>query len=191
MWGQRGVSIGPAWGQRMDDKASAQTLGRSEIVAGLDREFARLHVNACAVIEQTSPDTLYAVPTQTESPSTSRRLPSIGESVLRGAAAIEQTFGGITANLWDNPFEWTLPEFLSTPAKVIDHLAEVEATRGRAFSSFIDDDCLLKHVAVPSGDTRPLIDLLSETVVRAATYQAEALVALKILSGISPPGFII
>ncbi len=175
----------------MDDKTNEQTLGKLEIVDSLDREFARLHSNARAVIEQTSIDILYAVPTQTGSPSASRQLPAIGESVLRGAAAIEQTFGGITANLWDDPFEWTLPEYLSTPAKVKDHLDEVEATRQRAFSSFVDDACLLKHIAVPSGDTRPLIDLLSETLVRAAGYQAQALVVLKILSGISPPGFII
>jgi hypothetical protein len=70
-------------------------------------------------------------------------------------------------------------------------LAEVEATRKRGFSSFADDACLLKHIAVPSGETRPLIDLLSETLLRAADHQAQALVALKSLSGISPPGFII
>ena len=175
----------------MDDKTNAQTLGKREIVTSLDREFARLHFNACTVIEQTSTAILYASPPQSGLPSDSRQLPSIGESLLRSAAAIEQTFGGITANLWDDPFEWTLPEYLSTPEKVKDHLGEVEATRKRAFSSFADDDCLLKHIAVPSGSTRPLIDLLSETVVRAAQYQTQALVVLKILSGISPPGFII
>jgi len=111
--------------------------------------------------------------------------------VLRYAAAIEQTFGGITANLWDDPFEWTLPEHLSTPDKVAEHLAEVDKIRKRAFSSFVDDACLLKHVALPTVETRPLIGLLLETLVRATDYQAQALMALKILSRISPPGFII
>ena len=185
----------------MDDKTNAQTLGRREIVESLDREFARLHLNSCAVIESTPVDILYAAPAQAElislgsargSPTSElTSLPSVGEGVLRCAAAVEQTFGGITANLWDDPFEWTLPEYLSTPAKVNEHLAEVEATRKRAFSSFADDACLLKHVAVPSGETRPLIDLLSETLLRAADLQTQALVALKTLSGISPPGFII
>ncbi len=175
----------------MGDKTIAETLGKREIVASLDREFSRLHFSACAVIEQTSIETLYAIPAQTSLPSASRQLPSIGESVLRGAAAIEQTFGGITANLWDDPFEWTLPEYLSTPAKIREHLGEVEATRKRAFASFADDDCLLKHVAVPSGGTRPLIDLLLETLLSASSFQIQALVGLKILSGISPPGFII
>jgi len=92
---------------------------------------------------------------------------SVGESILRCAGAIEQTFGGITANLWDDPFEWTLPEHLSTPDRINEHLAEVEATRRCAFSSFGDDASLLKHVVVPSGESRPLIDLLRETLRRA------------------------
>ncbi|HEX2269316.1 MAG TPA: hypothetical protein VHH35_07275, partial [Pyrinomonadaceae bacterium] len=55
--------------------------------------------------------------------------------ILRSAAVIEQTFGGLTANLWDDPFEWTLPETLSTPELVIEHLSEVDALRQRFFSS--------------------------------------------------------
>jgi hypothetical protein len=174
----------------MGDTTNAQTLGKREIVASLDREFSRLHHQACALIAATSIDVLYAVPEQT-GPSASPQLPSIGESVLRSTAAIEQTFGGITANLWDDPFEWTLPEYLSTPIKIKEHLGEVEATRTRAFASFADDECLLKHVAVPSGGTRSLIDLLLETLLNANSFQIQALVVLKILSGISPPGFII
>lgn len=178
----------------MDDNRNAQTLGKREIVASLDREFARLHLNSCAIIETTPVDILYAIPAQAEMSSLSAGLgsaSSVGESVLRSAAVIERTFGGITANLWDDPFEWTLPEYLSTPARVNEHLADVEATRRRAFSSFSDDASLRKHVVVPSGESRPLIDLLRETLRRAADHQAQALVALKTLSGISPPGFII
>jgi len=174
----------------MVDKTNAQTLGKRDIVTSLDREFSRLHQRSCALVSATAIDVMYALPEQTGS-SNSRQLPAIGESILRGAAAIEQTFGGITANLWDDPFEWTLPEYLSTPAKIKEHLGEVEAIRQRAFTSFTDDACLLKHVAVPSGDTRPLIDLLLETLLNAASFQTQALVTLKILSGISPPGFII
>jgi len=175
----------------MDKKRNAKTLGKREIVASFDREFSRLHFNACAVVEQISLEMLYAVPEPAGSASVPGPVTSIGETVLRGAAAIEQTFGGITANLWDDPFEWTLPEYLSTPAKLKDYLGEVEATRKRAFASFSDDSCLLKHIAVPSGGTLPLIDLLLETLLSAAGFQARALVLVKILSGMSPPGFII
>jgi hypothetical protein len=178
----------------MDDKANAQTFGTRTIAESLDREFSRLHVNSCAIIKSTPVDDLYAAPapTRLSSSDTNSASPtSVGESVLRSAAVIEQTFGGITANLWDDPFEWTLPEYLSTPEKVMDHLAEVEALRRRAFSSFADDACLQKHIGTPSGKTRPLIDLLSDALLSAADYQGQALVALKILSGIGPPGFII
>ena len=167
----------PALGRRMDDKTNAQTLGRRKIVESLDREFARLHLRSCAVIENTPGEILYSITTSTGTDS----LPSIGENVLRCAAAVEQTFGGITSNLWDDPFEWTLPEYLSTPAKVIQHLGEVEETRKRAFSSFASDACLLKHVATPSGETRSLVALLLETLVRAAEYQGQAAAALRFL----------
>jgi hypothetical protein len=174
----------------MDHKTNAQTLGKRKIVESLDREFARLHFNSCVVIEHTPIDLLYASPAQTETNGAHPLLP-VGENLLRSVAVIEQTFGGITSNLWDDPFEWTLPEYLSTPAKVRDHLGEVEAIRKRAFSSFVDDFCLLKHIAMPSGETRALIDLLLETLLRASAHQERALVVLKILSGISPSGFII
>jgi hypothetical protein len=151
----------------MDDKTNAQTLGRREIVESLDREFARLHLRSCSIIATTPADSLYSITPSIGAGS----LASVGENILRSAAAIEQTFGGITSNLWDDPFEWTLPEYLSTPGRVIEHLIEVEETRKRAFSSFDGDACLLKHVAMPSGETKPLVELLLETLVRAARYQ--------------------
>ena len=178
----------------MDDTRNVQTLCGREIIESLDREFARLHEKSCAVVAKTPVDSLYTVATPaalTSLNSGAEPISSVGENVLRCAAAIEQTFGGITSNLWDDPFEWTLPEYLSTPARVTEHLAEVEATRKRAFTSFTEDACLLKGVAVPSGETRLLIDLLLETLLRAAESQARARFALNTLSGISPPGFII
>jgi hypothetical protein len=117
-----------------------------------------LYVRWVKTIESGPEDQLYQ-------PRAGRR--STGESVLRSAAVIERTFGGLTANLWDDPFEWTLPEQLSTRKKVIEHLAEVESLRQTSFASFTDDACLVKHVATPSDETRPLIDLLLETLVSA------------------------
>ena len=168
----------------MNTQANAQTSGKPGIVNSLDRGFARLHFSSCAIIESTPAALLY------ESGAQGSRMRSVGEGVLRCAATIEQTFGGITARLWDDPFEWTLPEYLSTPAKVLDHLGEVEATRKRAFGSFTDDSCLLQQVATPARET-PLVELLIETLVRGAYYQSEAAATLKSLSGIGSPGFII
>ena len=146
---------------------NAQTPGKRPIVESLDRAFARLHLELAELIRKTPADLLYA---ETSSSSSTN---SIASAVLRSAGVIEQTFGGITANLWDDPFEWTLPEFLSTPEKLLGYLSEVEATRGRAFLSFADDDCLLQLIATPSG-TRPMVDLLLETLTRAAAYHGAA-----------------
>lgn len=173
----------------MDDTAGAQTLGKREAIENLDREFAHLHARLLSILENTSDKNLYL-----SSSGENRSLASVGESVLRCAAAIEQTFGGITANLWDDPFEWTLPEYLSTPAKVVEHLKEVETMRARAFSSFRNDDCLSQLIAIPSGETRPLRELLSDTLKRAAHHLDQARQhssALQTLSGITPSGFII
>lgn len=177
----------------MDYKTSAQTSGKHQIVDSLDREFARLHSRLVTLIETTPVAALYAgaepvgAAGRSSTPNFAR---SVGDSVLRSAAIIEQTFGGITSNLWDDPFEWTLPEQLSTPLKVIEHLEEVEATRTRAFSSFTDDRCLVKRAATPVGETL-LIDLLLETLVRATRFQSQAAIRLKKFSGINVPGFII
>lgn len=146
---------------------NAQTLSKRPIVDSLDRAFARLHLELVEIIRQTPADQLYS-DTGSSSPTN-----SIAARVLKSAGIVEQTFGGITANLWDDPFEWTLPEYLSTAEKLLDYLREVEATRGRAFLSFADDDCLQQLIATPSG-TRPLVDLLLETLTRAAAYHGVA-----------------
>jgi len=80
----------------------------------------------------------------------------------------------LTANLWDDPFEWTLPETLSTPALIIEYLSEVDASRERVFNAIDDDAALSKYVSVPSGESRPLIDPLIETLVRASDYRGRA-----------------
>lgn len=164
----------------MDEQTSAQALGKRQIVESLDRAFARLHASSCDAVQRVTNDELYA--------SRDHGL-SIGESVLRSAAVVEQTFGGITANLWDDPFEWTLPEHLTTPTKVIEHLGEVEAVRARAFASFTDDTCLTRHVATPAEQSPTLIDLLLATLQKAAAYQGKA--GGKFVSRSDAAGFII
>lgn len=176
----------------MDDIRNEQAPGQRQIIESLDREFARLHLNSSAAIEKLSASLLYAQPPAIDLPnSQTNSILSVGEGMLRSAAVIERTFGGLTANLWDDPFEWTLPEYLSTPQSIKAHLDEVEATRQHAFASFVDDDCLLKNVALPSGESQPLIGLLLETLVKAVEHQSQALIALKIFSGIGLRRFII
>ena len=89
------------------------------------------------------------------------------ENLIRSAAGIEQMCGGLTANLWDDPFEWTLPETLSNADRVVDYLSEVNLARERAFDA-IDDAALSKYIAMPSGEPKLLISLLLETLIRAS-----------------------
>jgi hypothetical protein len=172
----------------MNDSLNAQPQTKRIAIDTFDKEFARLHARSCSLIEATPAEILYKDPPGTPRATTAN---SIGENVLRSAAAVEQTFGGITANLWDDPFEWTLPETLATPERMIEYLAEVEQTRQRAFAPFSNDGDLLKEVAVPSGKMKSLISLLLETMVRASEYQGRAIATLKMLSDVRPPGFII
>ena len=95
------------------------------------------------------------------------------ENLLRSAAAVEQMCGGLTANLWDDPFEWTLPETLSNADRIIEYLSEVDLARERAFNS-IDDAALTKYISVPSGEERLLVSVLLETLVKASDLRGRA-----------------
>ena len=96
------------------------------------------------------------------------------EYLVRSAAVVEQTCGGLTSNLWDDPFEWTLPETLSNPDRIVEYLSEVDLARQRAFSSITDDSALTKYIADPSGE-RLLISVLLETLVKALEHKGRAL----------------
>jgi hypothetical protein len=148
------------------------------LIENLDQQFARLHESTCALTRLIPKEKLYW------QPRAAQWFPvySCGEHILRSAAAIEQTFGGITANLWDDPFEWTLPENLPTPESVIEYLVEVEETRRRGFASFRSDEDLFRQIAVPSGQLQPLLVLLTETLMRAAHHQGRAFATFRLFS---------
>ncbi|MCA1593299.1 MAG: DinB family protein [Acidobacteria bacterium] len=150
-----------------------------QIVRSLDEQFARLHERSAALVRAVPPERLYWQP---RTPDGRMPVYSCGEHVLRSAAAVEQTFGGITVNLWDDPFEWTLPETLPTPGHVITYLDESEATRRRAFALFRSDAELLQEIAAPSGEMRTLYSLVTETLVRAAHHQGQAFATFRLFS---------
>src|SRR4249920_2349939 len=97
----------------------------NDLISWFEQEFARLEQSWRTLIQATDDERLYQID--------DRQDLSVGEQVLKSARIVEQTFGGITANLWDDPFEWTLPETLTTHEKLLEYLAEVEATRRRGF----------------------------------------------------------
>jgi hypothetical protein len=152
-----------------------------DIVNHLEREFIRLISSLKNLVGSVPFDLLYQTP-----PSV-----SIAENILRSAAVIEQTCGGLTANLWDDPFEWTLPETLSTADRIVEYLSEVDVARERAFASIVDDGALTKYITVPSGEPRLLVSLLVETLVTASDYRGRAVATSKILFGDGATGFII
>ena len=151
------------------------------IVELLDQQFDRLIESLRALTVSTPSNLLYK----------QHAALSIGENILKSAGVIEQTFGGITANLWDDPFEWTLPETLSTDARVVEYLAEVNSLKNRAFVSFTDDGMLLKLISIPSGKPCSLLELLLTTMLRASDYRGRAAATLKLLSGADATRFII
>lgn len=151
-----------------------------QIVRGLDEQFARLYERSRALVRAVPAERLYWQPPR----ESARVFPaySCGEHLLRAAAAVEQTFGGITVNLWDDPFEWTLPEALPTPAHVAAYLEEAEATRRRAFELLCTDADLAKEIATPSGEMRTLFSLAAETLARAAHHQGRAYATFRLFS---------
>ncbi|MGE3466087.1 MAG: hypothetical protein AB7J13_04070 [Pyrinomonadaceae bacterium] len=106
---------------------------------------------------------------------------SCGEFLLRSAAMVEKTFGGITTRLWDDPFEWTLPEKLSNGKKISAYLDEVEATRVAGFNFFSGDADLTRSIPAPETLT-PIGSILLETLSKAEHFQGRAFAVFQMLS---------
>ena len=94
------------------------------LVDHLEREFTRLIENLKQLVNSVTSDLLY------RRPPTSR----IGENLLRSAAVLEQTFGGLTANLWDDPFRVDAAGNSLDAELINEYLSEVE-TPARVRSS--------------------------------------------------------
>jgi hypothetical protein len=137
-----------------------------EVVDQLNEQFANLISSLKHLVQSVPPDLLYR---------RNSHAVSIAENILRSAAVIEQTCGGLTANLWDDPFEWTLPETLSNADLIVAYLTEVDAARQRAFNAIADDSALSKYISVPSGGSRMLFNLLLETLARASDHRKSVL----------------
>lgn len=148
-----------------------------------DAKFAALHVRSCAFLEIVPPERLYW---QTRESEALFPVNSCGEFILRSAAAVEQTFGGLTTRLWDDPFEWTLPEALPTPDLVRGYLGEVESTRLRGFTFLKTDADLAREIPAPE-KLRPIIEIFIDTLTRAAHYQGRAFAVLQSFSDVKLP----
>lgn len=149
-----------------------------KLIETFDRQFAALHARSSEFLEKIPDEKLFRKPRELDQ---TMAMFSCGEYVLRSAGAVEQTFGGITTRLWDDPFEWTLPEELSTGERVAKYLAEVEATRRRGFAFFATDDDLLKELPAPE-KLRSIADILIETIARAEHFQGRAFAVFQMIA---------
>lgn len=152
---------------------------KAKIVGMFAAGFERLHVSTCDLMRLIPQDKLYWQPRPS---SGDFPIYSCGEHVLRSAAAIEQTFGGITANLWDDPFEWTLPETLMTPAAIIGYMEEAAATRRRGIALLHCDSDLCKEIVVAHGERRDIGGLLADTLIRGAHHHGQAFAVFRMFS---------
>lgn len=135
-----------------------------------ERHFVEIDKNSRRIIEKTPAEFLYK---QVNKSEIDFPFNSIGGNILRSAGAIEQAFGGITVRLWDDPFEWTLPEELNSNAKIIEYLDETEKTRNRGFQLFASDEDLKKEMPAPE-KMKTLFQVLLETVSKAEHFQGRA-----------------
>ena len=140
-----------------------------------DHKFASLHSRSLRLLSMTCDENLYRRPR--ELPETFAMF-TFGEYLLRSAASVEQTFGGITTRLWDDPFEWTLPEKLSNTSLVAEYLGEVDSARKKGFAFLRSDEDLNKRMPAPT-EIRSIFEILTDTLVRAEHYQGRAVAVLQ------------
>jgi hypothetical protein len=150
----------------------------NRFIQTFDRRFQNLHSRSSEIIQKIPADKLFWQPLEKHSLFP---INSCGEYILRSAGRIEQTFGGITTKLWDDPFEWTLPEKLSTNRLILEYLEEVEATRRKGFAFFQSDEDLKKELPAPV-KIISLFELLLETLTIAENYQGRAVAIFRLIS---------
>jgi hypothetical protein len=73
-----------------------------------DQRFRLLHERSCQLLKLIDSADLFRKPRELERSNGDVLMRRVSSSV--SPARSEQTFGGITTRLWDDPFEWTLPE---------------------------------------------------------------------------------
>src|SRR5262245_15035080 len=156
---------------------------RRHLIEKLEQECIDLLMRLRGLAESVSDASLYEKP-----PGAAM---SVGESIVRSAATLEQAFGGLTINLWDDPHEWTLPETLSTTYLITEYLSEVDQARSRAFASLVDDSALEKYIAMPSDEQSSIQALLVNGIATAKNFEQRAAETHKMLFPDRGPRFII
>lgn len=153
------------------------------IVSIFERRFVLIDSRSRKFLSLLEPELLYKRPRQL---SNSMAPFSCGEYILRSAAMVEKTFGGITTRLWDDPFEWTLPEKMSDIQSILGYLDEVEETRRLGFRFFNADDDLKREIPSPER-LRSLAEIMIDTIGSAEHYQGRAFAVFQMISDVHLP----
>jgi len=149
-----------------------------DLIQSFEREFSAIDTRSRQILSLLTEDQLYRRPR----PSEHSLIPfSVGEFLLRSGAAVEQTFGGLTRRLWDDPFEWTLPEKLASIENVRSYLDEVAHTTASGLTLLQDDSDLIKMVQAPAGLVA-IQTLLTQTISAANHYQGRAFAIFQVIS---------
>lgn len=148
------------------------------ILDSFERRFKTIHSRSVELLSKLNDKQLFTKPRELNN---TFEMFSCGEFILRSGGAVERTFGGITRKLWDDPFEWTLPEKLSTVGLIREYLDEVETTRRNGFYFFETDADLSRQIPAPE-ELRTLHEILLETIARAEHYQGRAFAVFRTFS---------
>lgn len=136
------------------------------LIEVLDGQFDALDRRQRVLLNKTDEPGLYWTPIPV---SDSMITVSVGGAVLRSAALVEQAFLGMTRRLWDDPFEWTLPEKLSTRAAIMEYLDEVAATRRSGLGFLKSDEDLSRELPAPE-KLKTILQVLVEAIARAESF---------------------
>lgn len=153
------------------------------LIAAFDTHFGSLHDRSASLIREIPERLLFEKAGNDE--EAVMKL-NVAGNITRSAAIVEMTFGGITTRLWDDPFEWTLPEALSSNAKLAEYLDQVESTRRNAFGFFTSDADLSQMIPAPR-ELRALGEILIDALARAEHYQGRAFALYQSISGARAP----
>ena len=138
-------------------------------VEAFSAEFERLHGNLIDILNVIPEEKLYWKPFESQR---FLRVYSCGELIVHVGATVEYTFNGITSNFWDDPFEWTLRESLSSRSLVAEYLDEAARVRRIAFTGMKDSD-LAKTVYFPNGTPTTIGELLLRTLTHASHHRGQ------------------
>ena len=138
------------------------------LIDSLGQRFESIHSASLELLDEFPADHLFI-----HSELGGERGTSFAFELIRAAAEVEKAFGGITRRLWDDPFEWTLPEELSTKTAIRNYLAEVAAAREKGLRFIRSDEELSAKIPAPE-EFLSLSEILTQTISRADNHLANA-----------------